>query len=67
VPDDIAILVDWKGDFVQAYDLPDAEVSATVLDSKGRACSTVAGPVTSETLEQVRQVLVRARGTGACP
>jgi uncharacterized protein len=67
VPDDIAILVDWKGDFVQAYDLPDAEVSATVLDSKGQACGTVAGPVTSETLEQVRQVLVRVRGTGACP
>jgi preprotein translocase subunit SecF len=67
VPDDIAILVDWKGDFVRVYGLPDAEVSTTVLDSKGRACSTVAGPVTSEGLEQVRQLLMRVRETGVCP
>jgi hypothetical protein len=67
VPDDIAILVDWKGDFVRLYGLPHAEVSTTVLDSKGHACSTVAGPVTSEGLEQVRQLLMRVRETGVCP
>src|SRR5262249_51983684 len=50
VPDDIAILVDWKGDFVHAYGLPDAEVSTTVLDSKGRACGTAAGSVSAEKL-----------------
>jgi hypothetical protein len=66
VPADIAILVDWKGDFVRAYNLPDANVSTTVLDAQGKACLTVAGPVTSETLEQVRNVLARARDTGAC-
>ena len=66
VPADIAILVDWKGDFVRAYNLPDANVSTTVLDAQGKACLTVAGPVTSENLEQVRHVLVRARETGAC-
>ena len=67
VPDDIAILVDWSGDLARAYRLPDAEVSTTILDAKGRACSTVAGPVTSEALEHVRNVLVRVRETGACP
>ena len=67
VPDDIAILVDWNGDLVQAYGLPDAEVSTTILDAKGRACSTVAGPVTSDALEQVRHVLMRMRETGTCP
>ena len=67
VPDDVAILVDWKGDFVHAYGLPDAEVSTTVIDPKGRACDTIAGSVTAETLEHVRRVLVRARETGACP
>jgi len=67
VPDDIAILVDWSGDLVRAYGLPDAEVSATILDAKGRACGTVAGPVTSATLEQVSHVLLRVRETGTCP
>jgi hypothetical protein len=36
VPPDIAILVDWEGDLVRAYDLPDADVSITILDAKGR-------------------------------
>ena len=67
VPSDIAILVDWKGDLVRAYDLPDADVSTTILDSKGRACQTVAGPVTPETLDQVRQLLLRVRTAGRCP
>jgi len=67
VPDDIAILVDWSGDLVRAYRLPDAEVSTTILDAKGRVCSTVAGSVTSEGLEQVRNLLIRVRETGACP
>jgi hypothetical protein len=67
VPRDIAILVDWKGDFVRAYGLPDANVSTTILDAQGRACHTASGPVTPEALEQVRRVLVRARETGACP
>jgi len=67
VPDDIAILVDWKGDLVHAYGLPDVEVSTTVLDSKGRACDTVAGSVSSEKLEKVQQLLMRVRGSGSCP
>lgn len=67
VPRDIAILVDWKGDLMRAYDLPDASVSTTILDAKGKACHTASGPVTPESLEQVRQVLVRVRETGACP
>ena len=66
VPADIAILVDWKGDLIRAYNLPDANVSTTVLDAQGKACLTAAGPVTPEALEQVRQVLVRARETGTC-
>jgi hypothetical protein len=67
VPSDIAILVDWDGELVRAYRLPDADVSTTVLDAKGKACHTVAGAVTPEAVETVRQVLTRARETGACP
>jgi uncharacterized protein len=67
VPPDISILVDWKGDLARAYDLPDAEVSATVLDGKGTACRTVAGPVTPETLDQMRQLLLQVRTAGTCP
>ncbi len=67
VPSDIAILVDWKGDLVHAYDLPDADVSTTILDAKGLACQTVAGPVTPETLDEVRHVLLRVRTAGTCP
>lgn len=67
VPSDIAILLDWKGDLVRAYDLPDAEVSTTILDEKGRACHTAAGPVTPETLDQVRQLLLQVRTAGTCP
>jgi predicted RND superfamily exporter protein len=67
VPSDIAILVDWKGDLVRAYHLPDADVSTTILDAKGGACHTVAGPVTPETLDQVRQLLRRVRTAGTCP
>jgi hypothetical protein len=66
VPPDIAILVDWKGDLVRAYHLPDADVSITILDAKGRACGTVAGPVTRETLDLVRQRFLRARTAGTC-
>ncbi|HKF69117.1 MAG TPA: hypothetical protein VKB36_21380, partial [Vicinamibacterales bacterium] len=67
VPADISILVDWNGDFVRAYRLPDADVSTTILDATGKACQTVAGSVTSEALDQVRRVLVQVRETGACP
>ena len=66
VPPDIAILVDWKGDLVRAYNLPDADVSITILDAKGKACDTVAGPVTRETLDQVRQRFLHARTAGMC-
>jgi predicted RND superfamily exporter protein len=67
VPADIGILIDWTGEFPRAYRLPDAEVSTTVLDTKGNACRTVAGAVTRETLETVRQVLTHVRETGTCP
>jgi uncharacterized protein len=66
VPADIAILVDWTGEFVRVYRLPDAEVSTTVLDTKGNACLTVAGAVTREALEAVRHVLGQVRETGTC-
>jgi len=67
VPPDIAILVDWKGDLLRAYHLPDADVSITVLDAKGTACHTAAGPVTRETLDLVRQRFLQARTAGTCP
>jgi hypothetical protein len=67
VPRDIAILVDWKGDLIRAYGLPDANVSTTILDAQGKACVTASGPVTPEAFEQVRQVLLRVRETGTCP
>jgi predicted RND superfamily exporter protein len=67
VPSDIAILVDWKGDLVQVYDLPNAEVSTTILDAKGVVCQTVAGPVTPEKLDEVRHVLLQVRTAGSCP
>jgi hypothetical protein len=67
VPSDIAILVDWTGELVRVYRLPDAEVSTTVLDGKARACHTVAGAVTPEALETVRHVIQQVRETGTCP
>jgi uncharacterized protein len=67
VPADISILVDWNGDFVRAYRLPDADVSTTVLDATGKACLTVAGSATQEGLARVRRVLGQVRETGACP
>ena len=66
VPADISILVDWDGDFVRAYRLPDADVSTTVLDATGKACLTVAGSATQETLDRVRRVLRQVGETGAC-
>jgi hypothetical protein len=66
VPADIAILVDWNGDFVRAYRLPDADVSTTILDAEGHPCHTVAGSVTPEALNQVRAELVHVRTTGTC-
>lgn len=66
VPPDIAILVDWKGDFVRVYGLPDADVSITILDAKGTACHTAAGPVTRETLDLVRQLFLKVRTAGTC-
>jgi hypothetical protein len=66
VPPDITILVDWKGDFVRAYGLPDADVSVTILDAKGTACHTAAGPVTRETLDVVRQLFLKVRTAGTC-
>jgi hypothetical protein len=66
VPPNIAILVDWKGDLIRTYDLPDADVSITFLDAKGTACHTAAGPVTRETLDLVRRLFLRARTAGTC-
>jgi len=67
VPPKIAILVDWNGDLARAYELPDAEVSATVLDAKGTPCLTAAGPVAPEPLDRVREALAHVRDTGTCP
>ena len=66
VPSDIAILVDWKGELVQAYRLPDADVSATVLDPTGKPCDTVAGAVSPKGLDHVHQLLERVRTAGTC-
>ncbi|HWT80550.1 MAG TPA: hypothetical protein VN648_17335, partial [Candidatus Methylomirabilis sp.] len=66
VPSQIAILVDWNGDLVHAYDLPGGDVSTTVLDAKGKACYTAAGSVTPERLDRVRQILLHVLETGTC-
>src|SRR5262245_20634231 len=66
VPPDIAILVDWKGDLIRAFHLPDVDVSTTILSAKGEACLTASGAATPDALEQVRQALVRVRQTGTC-
>jgi hypothetical protein len=58
--------VDWKEDLVRTHDLPDADVSIPILDAKGTACHTAAGPVTRETLDLVRQLFLRARTAGTC-
>ena len=67
VPSDIAILIDWNGDLVRAYGLPEADVSVTVIDAAGKACHTEPGPVKPETRDRIRQLLARVRETGACP
>jgi hypothetical protein len=67
VPADIAILVDWQGQFIRAYALPDVDVSTTVVDARGKTCRTVAGPVTPEGLDLIRQLLLHVRQTGRCP
>ena len=67
VPPEISLLVDWNGDLVRTYRLPDADVSVTVVDAKGHGCRSIAGPVNTETFEQMRALFVLVRKAGACP
>jgi uncharacterized protein len=67
VPSDIALLIDWNGDLIRAYRLPDADVSVTIVDAKGRGCRSVGGPVNREVFDQVRLLFVQVRRSGACP
>jgi hypothetical protein len=67
VPPEISLLVDWNGDLVRTYRLPDADVSVTVVDAKGHGCRSIAGPVNTETFEQMRALFVQVRKAGACP
>jgi hypothetical protein len=67
VPPEIALLVDWNGDLPRVYRLPDADVSVTLLDPKGRRCHTAGGPVSAEALEHMRRLVAKALTTGACP
>jgi hypothetical protein len=67
VPPEIALLIDWKGDLVRAYRLPDADVSVTIVDAKGRGCRSVAGPVNRDAFDQLRLLFVQVRKAGACP
>jgi hypothetical protein len=67
VPPEISLLLDWNGDLVRAFRLPDADVSVTVVDSKGHGCRSIPGPVNTETFEQMRALFVQVRKSGACP
>jgi hypothetical protein len=67
VPPEIALLVDWNGDLPRVYRLPDADVSVTLLDPRGRRCHTVGGPVNAEALDHTRRLIAQVLRTGACP
>jgi hypothetical protein len=67
VPPEISLLIDWNGDLVRAYRLPDADVSVTIVDAKGHGCRSIAGPVHEETFEEMRLLFVQVRKAGACP
>jgi hypothetical protein len=38
-----------------------------VVDAKGHGCRSIAGPVNTETFEQMRALFVQVRKAGACP
>lgn len=67
VPPDIPILVDWDGTVAGAYHIPDAEVTATILDPQGRSCGTFAGPAEPPLLARARELLTRVKYKGVCP
>jgi hypothetical protein len=67
VPPEISLLIDWNGDLVRAYRLPDADVSVTIVDAKGHGCRSIAGPVNKETFDEMRSLFVQVRKGGACP
>jgi len=67
VPPEISLLIDWNGDLVRAYHLPDADVSVTIVDAKGHGCRSIAGGVNKETFEEMRTFFVQVRKAGACP
>jgi predicted RND superfamily exporter protein len=67
VPPEISLLIDWNGDLVRAYRLPDADVSVTIVDAKGQGCRSITGPVNKETFDEMRLLFVQVRKVGACP
>jgi preprotein translocase subunit SecF len=67
VPPEIAILVDREGELARAFALPDAEVSATVIDPLGEACGTVSGPADEEGVARMTRMLAGVREKGSCP
>ena len=67
VPPEISLLIDWNGDLVRAYHLPDADISVTIVDAKGHGCRSIAGGVNKQTFEEMRALFVQVRKAGACP
>ncbi len=66
VPPEVSILVDWNGQLSARYALPDEEITVTILDPKGDACGTEAGPVSDEALGRVLAGIVKIRERGTC-
>ncbi|MCI0411109.1 MAG: hypothetical protein L0191_21515, partial [Acidobacteria bacterium] len=67
VPKEIAILVDWNGKLAKSLSLSGAEMSASLLDPKGKVCCTVVGPARDAPLTQVLDTLAHVRAKGSCP
>jgi hydrophobe/amphiphile efflux-3 (HAE3) family protein len=67
VPKEIAILVDWNGELAKSLSLSGEEVSASLLDPKGKVCCTVVGPAQDAPLNQVLETLASVRAKGSCP
>jgi len=67
VPKEVSILVDWKGELAKFLSLSDVELSASLLDPKGKVCCTVVGPARDAPLAQVLETLALLRAKGSCP
>ena len=67
VPKEVSILVDWHGELARLLSLSDTELSASLLDPKGKICCTVVGPARDAPLAQVLETLALVRAKGSCP